>query len=79
MRGRHKVVIYTTPVCVYCRMVKSFLGVRGISYIEKDVSRDMTALDEMRRKSHASAVPVLDTGREILVGFDRDKLKEIFG
>ena len=73
-----KVILYTTPVCVYCRMAKSFFGVRGIPYEEKDVSRDLPAREEMVRKSGAKVVPVIDIDGELLVGYHRERLLEIF-
>lgn len=73
-----KVIVYTTPTCVYCRMVKSFLGVRGIPYQEKDVSRDAAAREEMIKKSGAQVVPVVELEDELIVGFHRERLKEIF-
>lgn len=73
-----KIIIYTTPVCVYCRMAKSFFGARGIPYEEKDVSRDAAAREEMVKKSGAQVVPVIDIDGELLVGYHRDRLLEIF-
>lgn len=73
-----KIIIYTTSTCIYCRMAKSFFGVRGISYEEKDVLRDPAAREEMTRKSGAKVVPVIDIDGELLVGYHRERLLEIF-
>jgi len=74
-----KITIYTTPTCVYCRMAKSFFNVRGVSFEEKNVLNDLAAKAEMINKSGARVVPVIDVGGEILVGFHRERLREIFG
>ena len=74
-----KITIYTTPACVYCRMAKAFFDARGISFEEKNVLRDAVARAEMINKSGARAVPVIDVDGEILVGFHRERLREIFG
>lgn len=74
-----KAIIYTTPTCVYCRMAKSFFKVRGISFEEKDVLSDLSAKAEMFTKSGAQSVPVIDIDGEILVGYHRERLREIFG
>ncbi len=74
-----KITIYTAPACVYCRMAKSFFNIRGISFEEKNVLKDAAAKAEMLAKSGARAVPVIDVDGEILVGFHRERLKEIFG
>jgi glutaredoxin-like YruB-family protein len=73
-----KITLYTTPTCVYCRMAKSFFGVRGVAYEEKDVSRDMAAREEMIKKSGAKVVPVIEIEDELLVGYHRERLREIF-
>lgn len=73
-----KITLYTTPTCVYCRMAKSFFGVRGISYEEKDVSKNLAAREEMIKKSGAEVVPVIDLEDELLVGYHRERLRELF-
>ncbi|MDO8504679.1 MAG: glutaredoxin family protein [Candidatus Liptonbacteria bacterium] len=73
-----KVLIYTTPVCVYCRMVKSFFNARGISYEERDVMENERTRAEMFEKSGSTVVPVIDVDGEIFVGYHRDALMELF-
>lgn len=46
-----KITIYTTPICVYCKMTKAFFKEHNVSYEEKDVSQDVVARDEMVAKS----------------------------
>ena len=72
-----KVLIYTTPVCVYCRMVKSFLSARGVSYEEVDVLENEEARAEMFRKSGSRVVPVIDIEGALVVGFHRDALVDL--
>ena len=36
-----KVIIYTTPTCVYCKMTKDFFGKNGIQYEERNVQDDL--------------------------------------
>jgi glutaredoxin 3 len=69
-----KVVIYTTETCGYCRMAKNFLRERGIQFIEKDVSRDRAAANEMVGRSGQMGVPVIIIDDEVVVGFDRERL-----
>ncbi len=68
------VIIYTTPVCVFCKMTKAFFAEHGIAYTEKDVAADIQARAEMVQKSGQLGVPVIDIGGAIVVGFDRAKL-----
>lgn len=72
-----KVIIYTTPSCVYCKMTKAFFKENNIAYEEKDVSADSASRDEMIAKSNQMAVPVIDIDGQILVGFDKEGLSNL--
>ena len=63
------VVVYSTPSCGYCGMVKDFLRKKQVSFVEYDVSRDQRRADEMVRKSGQMGVPVVDVNGRILVGY----------
>lgn len=73
------VMIYTTPTCVYCRMVKAFFAEKGVAYAERDVATDQKAREEMVQKSGQLGVPVIDIGGTIIVGFDKDALVQALG
>ncbi len=75
----HKVIIYSTPSCVYCRMAKDFLSKYGVTYTEHDVAADAVARKEMVDKSHQMGVPVIDIDGEIHVGFNRPELERALG
>lgn len=69
-----KVIIYTTPTCIYCKMTKKFLSDHNIAYEEKDVSSDAEAREEMVKKSGQLGVPVIDIDGQITIGFDEEKI-----
>ncbi|MDD4980184.1 MAG: glutaredoxin family protein [Candidatus Omnitrophica bacterium] len=71
--------VYSTPTCPWCIRAKQFLKDNNIIFEDKDVSTDHQAADEMVRKSGQMAVPVLDIGGEIIVGFDKEKIKALLG
>ncbi|OGD30493.1 NrdH-redoxin [Candidatus Azambacteria bacterium RIFCSPHIGHO2_01_FULL_44_55] len=73
----HKVLIYTTPTCVYCKMTKEFFEERNIAYEEKNVSLDEKATQEMVEKSGQMGVPVIDIDGKVIIGFDKGKLSEL--
>lgn len=73
------VVIYTTPTCGYCYMAKEFLSQRGVPFVEKDVSRNPVAAQEMVRRSGQRGVPVIVVGDRVIVGFNRPLLEEALG
>lgn len=71
----NKVIIYSTPTCVYCKMAKDFFNKNGVSYVERNVVEDEKAREEMVSKSHQMGVPVIDIDGEIHVGFNRPELE----
>jgi alkyl hydroperoxide reductase subunit F len=74
-----KVKIYTTSTCQYCRLVKAYLSKHNIPYEETDVGADRKAAEEMVAVSGQYGVPVTMVGDELIVGFDVQRLNQIFG
>ncbi len=76
-----KIIIYSTPFCGYCKLVKEYLDKNKIAYQEIDVSQDKSVQEEMIAKSGQTGVPVIiikkDDQEEILIGFQKNKLAEI--
>lgn len=73
------VKVYSTTTCPYCIRAKQFLRENNITYEDIDVSSDQAAADDMIRKSGQMGVPVLDIGGEIIVGFDKERIKQALG
>lgn len=69
------VKIYTTPTCPYCHMAKEFFNENNVKFEEANVAEDQAAAAEMMEKSGQAGVPVIDVNGEIIVGFDKEKLK----
>ncbi len=74
-----KVRIYSTPTCPFCIRAKQYLKDNNIAFEDIDVSANQQAVEEMVAKSGQMGVPVLDIGGDIIVGFDREKIKEALG
>ncbi|MCX6813182.1 MAG: glutaredoxin family protein [Candidatus Azambacteria bacterium] len=72
-----KILIYTTPACIYCQMAKKFFKDQSIAYEEKDVSVDNKAREEMVEKSGQLGAPVIDIDGKIIVGFDKEMLSKL--
>ena len=75
----HKVTIYTTPTCVYCRMAKQFFNENSVKFEEIDVSEDQAAAQYMVEKSGQMGVPVIEIDGKMIVGFDKPKIKAALG
>jgi glutaredoxin-like YruB-family protein len=74
-----KVIVYSTPTCPYCTRAKQFLQENNIEFENIDVSSNPQAAQEMTEKSGQMGVPVLDIDGQIIVGFDKEKIKTILG
>ena len=71
------VIVYTTPTCPYCHMVKQYLTQRRIPFVEKDVSVDQSAAMEMVRRTGQQGVPVTEINGQFVVGFDQPRLEHL--
>ena len=74
-----KVIIYSTPNCVFCRMAKAFFDANNVKYEEKDVATDLKAQRAMIEKTGQMGVPVIEVDDKIIIGFDKGKLTELLG
>lgn len=74
-----RVIVFSTPTCVYCNAVKQYFRQKGIKFRDVDVSRDPVAARDMVRRSGQQGVPVIDIGGRIVVGFDRPKIDQLLG
>ena len=73
------VKVYSTPTCPYCIRAKQFLKENAVNFNDIDVSSDQDAAQEMIKKSGQMGVPVIDIDGELIVGFDKDKIKRMLG
>ncbi len=73
-----KVVIYSTPTCTYCLMLKDYLNEKAVQFEEYDVAADTEKREEMMAVTGGQmGVPVTTIDGEVVVGFDKDKLEEL--
>lgn len=74
-----KVKVYSTPTCPYCVRAKDFLKANNVIFENIDVSASPEKADEMVNVSGQMGVPVIIVENEIIVGFDKDKIKRALG
>jgi len=72
---KQKVIVYTTPTCTYCVLVKNFLKEEKVVFEEIDVTKDPKQMEILIQKTGQLGVPVIDINGKIVIGFDRDALK----
>ena len=71
--------VYTTNTCPWCVKVKNYLNSENIEFQEMNVRDDMTAREEMIKKSNQISVPVLDIDNNIIIGFDKTAILKALG
>lgn len=71
------VKVYSTPTCPYCVMVKDFLKQNKVAFEDINVADDEEAANEMVEKSGQMGVPVIIVGKEVVIGCDKSRLKEL--
>ncbi|PID83108.1 NrdH-redoxin [Candidatus Campbellbacteria bacterium] len=73
-----KVIVYSTPVCMYCNMLKDWFDEKGVKYESIDVSQDPEKARFIAEKTGQLGVPVTQIGEgDFVLGFDQVKLTEI--
>ncbi|MEK6938672.1 MAG: glutaredoxin family protein [Nanoarchaeota archaeon] len=68
--------IYTTETCPECKVVKSYLNAMNIDF-EEILVNTQELIEEVVNLTGQRRVPVLRTEKDIIVGFDRDKIKTL--
>ena len=71
--------VYSTSTCPHCIRLKQFLKESNIEFNNIDVSSDPKKGQEMVEKTGQMGVPVIDIEGEIIIGFDKDKIKSVLG
>ncbi len=77
------VIVYSTPTCPYCDMVKDYLTENNVEFAHFNVAEDQAKAEEMVQKSGQMGVPVVviekEGQEEVIVGFDQGKIATLLG
>lgn len=79
-----EVIVYGTAWCGFCARTKAWLKARNVPFVSKDIEKEPEAAEELEAKKRAAGkgrqggVPWIDTGGELIVGFDVPALERIF-
>ncbi len=74
-----KVIVYSTPTCMYCNMLKAYFEEKGVEYENIDVQADPERGREMVEATGQMGVPVTKIGDEYIVGFNQPVIAEKLG
>ena len=62
-----KVIVYTTPTCPDCRMLKDWLKREGITFEERDLS-DPEIMAEAKVRTGVRVAPITLVGEKVFYG-----------
>jgi glutaredoxin-like protein NrdH len=80
----NEVFIYALSTCPYCRMTKKYLTENNVDYEFVDVDlltgdEKQRVVDEVKDLSGGTSFPVIKVDGEVIVGFNKVRLKELLG
>jgi len=73
----HRVVMYSTEWCVYCKKARKYFNENNILFADYDIEKDPVAAKE-HKDMGASGVPVILVGNERMNGFNESGFKRIY-
>jgi len=62
--------IYTKDYCPYCHRAKELLNIKGVPFIEYDVTRDSALETQMQQRAGRHTVPQVFIGGKLIGGCD---------
>lgn len=76
------VKVYALSTCPYCRMTRRFLDESGVTYDVTEVDKlegqeREDVIEEVRKVSGGASFPVVIVGDEVIVGFNKLRIKEL--
>lgn len=74
MADSNKVTVYSTTWCGFCHQAKKYFDSIGVKYKDVNVEEDQKAAQDMVQKSGQMGVPVIEIGKDIIIGFDKPKI-----
>ena len=77
-KPQKRVVLFTSPGCVWCTRAKQFFRKNGIRFKEIDISKDQKAAQDCVRHG-CRGVPVVLVGSRWICGFDQAKIEKELG
>ncbi len=73
------VVVFSSPSCGPCKLVKDYLTQKGVTYTVKDIGEDQQALRELVETYHSHNTPTTVIDGQVVIGFNRDRIDKLLG
>jgi glutaredoxin len=71
------VTLFTIPGCPFCEAGRVFLRSRGVDFLDRDVSSNIDALQDMLFLLGRAEVPALYSGYMAATGFDEAQWNDV--
>ena len=68
--------VFSTVWCPYCKMAKDFLKDHNVKFEDINVQEHPERAEEMIRISGQTGVPVIDANGKIIIGYNREAIKQ---
>ena len=72
-----KIIVYSTPTCPYCTMVKDHLKSKKLDFEDKNIALDRVAAQEMLDRTQQMGVPVTMIDDRYVIGYDPSKIDKL--
>ncbi len=72
-----KVIVFSTPMCSWCRKAKDYLRQHNVRFTDVDVSKDQSAARDLVRRTGQQGVPVVMINNKPIIGFDKNKINRM--
>lgn len=69
--------VYSTKTCVWCKQVKKYLSLKGVSYEEVFLDEDLARRQELFQKTGFTSVPITTDGESFVVGWNVSQLNSL--
>ena len=65
----HKITLFTTEPCGFCRQAKALLAARGLDYHEVNLAKDPDGRDDLVQRTGQMTFPQIVVGERAIGGF----------
>ncbi len=76
--AQKRVVLFTSPSCIWCTRAKSYFRQNKIRFKEIDITKDAKAAKDCQ-KHGCRGVPVVLVGNKWICGFDQKSIEKELG
>jgi glutaredoxin 3 len=67
--ANHKITLYTTEPCAFCRQAKALLAARGLEYNEVNLAKDPDGRADLVQRTGQMTFPQIVIGDRAIGGF----------